>query len=248
MNKVINYVKNGKGIGLLFVLAAAVVMTLGVVFLGKRVYNETRPQIMLIAEDFLPLKVKDGKIVEPAETYKQVSLNFGEDDEALDTLPIVLDTREESGSLPKGEKNGLYIMKDKVYLVSQSKINMYSLPDGVWDVPAFEEFLDYYSGILSGVLTVVFIAAFFLMNLFKALAVAVLGVIGVKVMKADEKVFDFSALMRCSAVLVSVISVAVFCLELYGAGFVSWKLMILLAMGLEWLLIFKDKSGEAEKG
>ena len=57
MEKFVNYVRNGKGIGLLFMLAASVVVTIVMLLVAKNFYGEMRPQALIVANDFLPITV-----------------------------------------------------------------------------------------------------------------------------------------------------------------------------------------------
>ncbi|MBP3688121.1 MAG: DUF1189 family protein [Alphaproteobacteria bacterium] len=240
MLQIINYIKKGKGVGLLIVLAAAVLSTIILMLSGRYVYSQARPQIMLIAQDFLPITVKDGKVVNPVGTYKRNDLGFGKPG---GVFPIVLDTREEISQLPTA-KQGLFLMRDKIYTVSPTQKRIFTWEDGVWDTERFETVLDYFSGIVFGILAIIGAAVFFLMYLFKTWLVSVLGLIGVKVMKKDE-IFDFSVLMRLSAVLVCVMEIISFALNTVLAFSIPGKMIFFLAVALEWLFIGREKADEA---
>lgn len=205
MEKFVNYVRNGKGIGLLFILAASLIVTIIMLLVAKSFYGEMRPQAMLIANDFLPLTVKGGKIVDPADAYKRVDLKFGNTGTEKDNFAVVLDTREPTPSLPKGAQ-GLYIYKDVIYVASANQIRNYDLQDGLWDKDSFEKLLDSVTGIMSGVIGVVLIGILFVVCLFKTFMAAVFGFIAAKVF-GRAKWFDMPSLMRFCAVFISALEI-----------------------------------------
>ena len=74
MDKIINYIKKGRGLGFIFLLAVAVLKTIPIMFEMKSVYADLQPKIMLIADDFLPIKIEKGKYYE--ENYCNCSLTY----------------------------------------------------------------------------------------------------------------------------------------------------------------------------
>lgn len=242
MEKFVNYVRNGKGVGLLFILAASVIATIAMLLAAKGFYNDMRPQVMMVANDFLPITVKGGKIVDPIDTYKRVNLKFGNTGTKKDYFTVVLNTREEAKSLPRGEQ-GLFIYKDMVSVVSQRKTQSYELQDGVWDKDTFESVLDSVVGVMSGVVGIVLIGIWFVVCLFKTFVAAVLGFLAAKVLNR-AKMFDMPALMRFCAVGISSLDVlrwgAVF-LRINLTGYqIFWTVVL-----LEIFYILMEKPSEA---
>ena len=52
MEKFILYIRQGKGIGALFLLAAAVLITMMLAISLRNSYSEAKPEIMLVANEF----------------------------------------------------------------------------------------------------------------------------------------------------------------------------------------------------
>ena len=205
MEKFVQYVKAGKGRGLIFLLAAAVIISfMDVVFL-KQIYRDVEPQIMLAADEILPITVQEGKVVDPVGAYKRVDLKFGDKQDDTDVLPVVLDTREEKSTMPEA-KTGIFVMTDVVYMISPRKIERFYLPDGVWDKDEFKKYVDSFVSMLSLVVTVIMVCFFFLFMFLKTLLVAWLSKVGLKTMqKADLS--DFAGFMRLSAIVVAILDV-----------------------------------------
>jgi len=203
MNKIVNYIRQGKGKGLLFLLAAAVLMTIFTVSFVKYQYNAFRPQLISAMNEMLPITVKNGQIVSPENTYKKVDLKLGEEEASDVMFSLILDTRvSESEISPK--EYGLYFTKDKFYIVSPNKVERRPLSDGVWDKQKAEELLDYFVGALWLTVSLVMLTVLFLVFLIKTLIVVLLGKISFKIFQKKEA-FDFSSFMRLSAIVVAVI-------------------------------------------
>lgn len=240
MEKIINYVRNGKGIGLLFMLAAAVIVTIFMLLVAKNFYGEMRPQALMVANDFLPITVRGGQIVEPADTYKRVNLKFGDTGTAKDYIAVVLDTREEAKALPR-EEPGIFIYKNMISLVSQNKTQSYDLQDGVWDKDSVEKLFDSVVGVLSGAIAVVLIGVLFVVCLFKTFMAAVLGFLAAKVLNRAKQ-FDMQALMRFCAVGISALEVLRWGGTLLGMNFTGFQIFwVVVLIEIFYILMEKPK-------
>ena len=242
MGKIANYIKNGRGNGLLFILAAAVLMTMIFMFEVKDIYKEVEPQIIKAAEDILPVTVENGKIVNPVDVYKQTAIQIGEENGLKALFPIVLDTREEVSQVPT-EKSGLFIMRDIVYVVSENKIERMQLQDGVLDVAKAQEYLDYFMGLMSVISSLVCVLVLYIVVLVRALITAGCGVLSLKAMKKPE-LFSFSALMRASAIFVATVEIICFILSSAGGLALSGFSKLFLEILFMWLYLSKEVKTE----
>ncbi|MBR2274373.1 MAG: DUF1189 family protein [Alphaproteobacteria bacterium] len=239
MEKIVAYILSGKGKGLLFLFAAAVVVTFAGMLALKQFYGEFRPQLLLVADEFLPITVEKGKIVQPLGVYKKVDLKFDESADNADVLPIVLDTQQESSEVPMA-KMGVFIMQDMIYAISPNKIQRIQLTDGVWTKSKIEEMLNSFVGMFSLLISVLMIGFLFVIMLIKTLIVAGIGKLLLKPMQLLNK-FDFSILMRLSAVAVATIEIAAIALSLLiGVGFGILS-RLLLAVLLIMLFLYRQR-------
>lgn len=239
MEQIINYIKNGKGIGALIILAAAVLSTITLMITTRHFYNQVHPQIMLVAQDFLPITVEGGKIVNPVNIHKRIELNLGKNNEVF---PIVLDTRQEVSQTPT-EKQGLFMMRDKIYAFSPTQMRIFNWEDGIWNKQNFDTFLDYFVGIVFGVMAIICTIMLFLVYLFETWVVSVLGLLGVKVMKKTA-FFNFLTLMRLSALLIAVMEVISSILNILLAFSIPGKMIFILALILEGLFIGRENTNK----
>ena len=242
MEKIIQYIKHGKGYGFLFLLAAAVIVSfLGLITL-KHTYGEFRPQLMLIADEFLPITVKDGKIVEPIGVYKKLDLKFGDNENNKDVVPVVLDTRAESSEVPS-DKLGIFIMTDIIYMVTASKIDRLEFVDGKYDKVWAEDFLNKYSHLFFILATVLVIGLFFIIAVIKTLIVAWVEKLIFKNSKKPE-LTDFSLLMRLSAVLVAGIEIIMILLNFATGISIGNLVRILIVILLGYLFLNREEQQE----
>lgn len=237
MEKILNYIRNGRGVGLLFILAASVLITLAIVLLAKDFYAEARVQMMTVAEDFLPLTVEKGIITKPADTYKRVNIDFGKQGNPKDMFSIILNTRD-GVAVSAQDAQGLYLLKNQIYVITPTQMRHYNLQDGVWDMERFKQFADDLAGVIFGAVSVVLICMLFVVCLIKTLAAAALGVVFQKVMKRGE-LFDFSALMRLCAVMVAVLEILRWSGIFAGVNLTGLSVFAVVSV-LEFFFLFKE--------
>lgn len=236
MDKLINYIKNGKGIGALFLMASAVLMTLIMAFMIKDIYAELRPQATLISEDILPLTIKNHKIINKTQIYKQYGLTLGDDNDKT-SFPVIFDTRNDTSEMPKG-KNGIYIMTDAIYMATPSETRRFEFQkDGVIDKASFESLVNYVTNSIYIVVSTILIVIYFFVGLLKATLSALIATFGQRFI-LGEKLFDIKTLMRLSSIATACIELLSFTL-LKGMSFVQFILLVLL---IELIFLHKEKT------
>ena len=206
MEKFILYIRQGKGIGALFLLAAAVLITMMLAISLRNSYSEAKPEIMLVANEFLPLTVKDGQVVQPVDAYKKVDI------ENEDLFSVVLDTRADAKA-PAMNELGIFITKDVVYLSSPNQIKRIQFQDGEFTKENFPEIVDNAVGAVSAIVVLVLLIFFFVTYLIKTGFVVLFMSLILRILKKKELI-STSSLMRLSAVTVAGVEFLVFVLDL----------------------------------
>ncbi len=212
MEKFVLYIKQGKGIGALFLLATAVLVTMIMAISLRNSYSEVKPEIMLVANEFLPLTVKDGKVVYPVDIYKKIDIDLGQQGKPEDLFSVVLDTRVEAKA-PAMNELGIFITKDVVYLSSPNQIKRIQFRDGEFTKENFPEIVDGAVGTVSAIVVLVLLVFFFITYLVKAGFIVLFMALILKFLKRKELV-STSALMRMSAVTVAGVELLVFAADL----------------------------------
>ncbi|MCM1322752.1 MAG: DUF1189 family protein [Acetobacter sp.] len=239
MEKIVNYVRNGKGAGLLFILAASILVTIIMLLVAKSFYGDMRPQAITVAKDFLPITVQGKQIVDPVDTYKRVNLDFGHTGGKSGIFTVVLNTRNDAPRLKKGEQ-GLFIYKDSIQMVTSREVRSYDLQDGVWNLENFEQLLDTVAGAMFAVVGVVLIGILFVICLFKVAVAAFLGVLGQKIM-GKSGTLDMSQLMRLCAILVAGLEVLRWGITLLGGTFTGFQAFIVV-VAMELFFVYREKA------
>lgn len=235
MEKIANYVRKGRGIGFIFLFAAAVLVTLIVTIKFKDFAFYVSDEITKISGDFLPITVDNGKIVSPSNTYIRKELKFGEDKD-IKTFPVVLDTRAETSVIPS-EDYGFFVMTDSIYMIAKNEIKKISLSDGTINQEIFNKKLDATMGSIFFVVSVFFIIVLCFNYLLETLLAAGIGYLFLKSSGKDEK-YEFTSLMRLNSILVALLEVVI------GALFIniSFVTTLLIAVLMQFYYLYKNES------
>lgn len=125
MNKIFNYIKNGRGFGLKFLLLFSLILSLIFSFEVKNLGDKFVPEMQNVADKLLPVKVEKGAIVEPSNEIKSIDVNFGGQ-----IFPIVLDTTVDTID-PIGLKPGIYITRKAMYSIDGRDIRVHDFPSDI---------------------------------------------------------------------------------------------------------------------
>lgn len=237
MEKIINYIKQGKGLGFLFLLATSVLMTIFIMLACKQVYSQLYPQFMSAADEILPITVYNGKIVSPEDTYKRIDIKLGMIDGKSKGFPVVLDTRSDNVDMPQ-EELGLFIMRDVVYVFMKDQVQRIPLQNGELNKSMFEEQLNYLQEIMPLVVSALLVVLFFCVSLIKVLILVFIALIMLK-LKKSERVLTVDVLMRLSAIAIAFIEIIWFLLNCLGFPLL-WFYQFIIALLLIWGFICKE--------
>lgn len=225
MNRLLFYIKNGKGIGILFLLASAVLSTMFIMVSVRSIYTEFKPEIVLVANEFLPITVKDGEIIQPVNAYKKLELDLGNDQNEKNLFPIVLDTRENIEA-PAIGKQGLFITKDTVYLASPEQIKKFKLVDGELTEDNLPQTLDNVVGYVSTWISLLFIVMWGVAYLIKTGIVVLLMRAALYLLK-KQNVINLLPLMRLSSLSVAVVEFVTLIMGRFFYLNLSWVIVLI---------------------
>jgi len=121
MLKLINYIKNGKGIGAIWLLILGAVLAFYTAFKVNKSLPLAIPYVQDLADEFLPIKIEDGKIVDPVETIKKHEYQLGKDHLTL-TLDTTKDVLEEQDMM-----QGIYVTRSYIYTINGKEVRRQAL-------------------------------------------------------------------------------------------------------------------------
>lgn len=154
-------------LGLLAVLAFAVVLAGLATKVASQFVKEVAPDVSAEARNFLPITLENGEVVEPADAL--IRKTYGGEDGAFD---VVLNTQVAELGVEDIQTPGVYVSRKVVYVVSQEKTELRSL-EAVPDFRLDEDKLDAARQWLDGKLGVALFLVIFL-ALFVFVSVAIL--------------------------------------------------------------------------
>ena len=215
MINVANYIKFGRGIGarwlLLYALVVAIILGISVKMLG----NYAAPHLQSVADQLLPIKIENGVIVEPENVVKAVKLDIDE----LNEFPIILDTTIDTVDT-LGLRDGIYIAKKAVYIVSREQTKIYAFKDSMY-LPK-GDYIDLFKTVSVYVAWVFGLFALVgLFVLYLALT-AFYAIFAVVLSKACKIFLDYPAAMRMTSLVYIATSVLMAVLRISGIGTPLW--------------------------
>ncbi len=192
MNKILNYIKAGRGIGAKFLLIYAFIVAIVYASSVKIMGNEIVPVLQNAADQLLPIKIENGTIVEPADTIKSIRLALPEVN-----FPFILDTTVDNIDTTD-LKDGIYISKKAIYFVNKKQTKSYNFEDSLTLEKAdytdmFRKFATYVS-VICGIFAFVFL---YILYLAFTCFYALFAMAFTKMFKIS---LDYAASMRLSAV------------------------------------------------
>lgn len=209
MNKIFDYVKNNRGIGALILLTLALVYSIYYTIVTSNLIDYSIPYVQNGINEIAPLKIENGKVVVPADTYKKVKLVK----EAPNSPYVVIDTTTDVMDV-RGKPVGIYLTRSNLYTITPSQTRVREL------VGSFElEQKDYTEvmeasvkwialGILVG-FTISLFVMYMLLMLFYSLVIKIAEAVTGKKLSFDES-------MRLNTVLFTGVSLVCFILGLIG--------------------------------
>lgn len=230
MKKILNYVANAQGLGIRYLLLFSLILS---VFLGLFIRfagTDYIPYAQNLADQMLPVKVENGKIVDPVNTVRQAHLNISGEEIKL---PFILNTTVDKLN-PSRLSDGIYITRTAVYSINKNQIRINEL-EGNFELPR-ADYTEAFTSLLgwTAVICAVFGAAFiflflFILSIFYATCAYFLAA-------AMKKKFSFDLRMRSS--VISLLTVYVVLYGLASIGITSGKPAFFLAvMILEYFLL-----------
>lgn len=239
MNKILNYIANGKGLGLKFVLLFAFVVSIIFAVIIKVEGTKMVPYAQSITNQILPIKVENGVVTDPQDTLKVV--NVGVDKDGKSVFSITIDTRVDTLDTAQ-LNNGVYLTATNIYIVGQNEVRVKKL---VGDVdlqqgdytPKFNQMINWFSLGFSIFATAILFVFYYVLIVIYAFCAFIVA-------KINSKKFEFDLRMRLSTLCV--IATYIVSIALAFAGINMSKIIFFVAViALEWMIIKKLNSNKA---
>lgn len=196
MEKLKNYILNGKGIGAIVLLCTALIFSSYYTWVITKGAQFSVPYVQQIIWDAAPISIVDGTVVVPENTIKEINL-FGEGDEAF---PFVIDTTTDTldaSKLPMG----LYLTRSYFYSVQDDGAKSRRL-SGAFELPK-DDYTDYLYKSIKWVGLASFIIGFIFFFVKYLLLVLFYSFVAFLAEVLNKTTLDFDVKMRLNSVLLS---------------------------------------------
>ena len=197
MKKIINYIAGGQGLGIKFTALLALLLSIVFGATVKVMGSDAVPYAQQIADQMLPIKVVNGQIVEPADTYKVVHLRFNEDSDPY-PIPLVLDTTSDVLDINMLDP-GIYVTRSNIYFAKEHEVRTYKLANDNFELPR-SDYTGFFRSVLNWTAVFVFVFAFAAMFLLYFVLCLFYSVCAVPLAAILGKKTDFDSRMRLSTV------------------------------------------------
>lgn len=232
MKKITNYILNGQGLGMKFLVALSVLISL-IFAITIRVQGAYYiPYAQEIAEQMLPIKVVNGQIVEPLNTFRMAQVHIEGRNTPL-ALPLVLDTRV-SNLDANLLHQGIYVTRTNIYTVNKNQVKVIKI-EGDNYIPygdytdVFKNWLNW-TAIICGIAGIVILfVMYFIMTMFYALCTQIVA-------KLARRHMSFDSRMRLSAVVLTATYILFIPLGWLGINSTLLFLAVMLST-LSWFVV-----------
>ncbi len=233
MEKLLNYIKNGRGVGIKWLLLFSLIITIFLTINLKLVGDETFvPTAQKIADEFLPIKIENGIITDPVDTIKTYTILVGDENNNPQQIDIIMDTALDTLDMSK-IKNGIFITKNALYTIANNQIEIYKFEDSIY-LPK-DDYTEFFSSILNWSIAFLFVFGFIGLFIFYLLATLFYAGCSYAVSLLLKKKFEFNLRMRLSMFSFIVTYTVFIFLSLFG--FSSWLIFFIAVIALEGLIL-----------
>ena len=228
MNKILNYIKNGRGYGLKFLILYSLLLSVIFAFQIKGLGDDFVPEMQNAADKILPIKIENGAIIEPNNEIKSVNLNFGGI-----IFPFVLDTTVDTID-PIGLKPGIYVTRKALYSVSDKDTRVVDFQQNMDLLQG--NYVSLFKKVVWAVTIITALIGWFIPFLGYALCAILYAFCGKLVAKCKKMPINFATAMRLSVVCYFATLLLLLVLGLFGL-WLSFGLISLAVILLEYLVL-----------
>jgi len=241
--RIINYVAKGQGIGARWLLLFSFILSIVFAVFVKIGANTLVPHAQDIADQLLPIRIENGIVVEPADTYKEINLGGTTGDQSF---RIVVNTLEDDLD-PSTLGQGFFITRTHLYGINNNQIRYTKLEGDLFLEKG--DHTDLFKKVAFWAAVVMFPFAFIFVFIWCFILVLFYATVGLIWNIIFKKKFDFDFRMRLSTLAFLATYVVFFCLGFLGIS--SRWLFFFAVLALQALVCSKlaapENAGKAEK-
>lgn len=231
MNKLINYIQKGKGIGALILLGLAAVYAVYYSSMITYAAKASIPYVQKVVSDIAPIKIENGVVVYPAETIKEVNLVSN----GAANLDFVIDTTRDELNTANLD-TGFYLARTHFYSVSNREVRSRAL-EGSFEIEN-QDYTPLMEDSLKWIWCFAFVFVIFCGFIWFLLFAMFCSLFATLITAIYKKDMPFDSKMRMNAVLLSLVSLGFLGFGLLGINLS--KLLFGALMVLLQLIVVKE--------
>lgn len=192
MNKILNYIQNGRGLGIKIILILTLIISTYVSVAVKTGGTDLIPYAQQIADQMLPIKVENGVIVDPVDTIRTATLG-----DSGFTLPFVIDTTTDTLDTSK-LKQGVCLSRTTLYTVNNNEVRIKKL-QGSFELPQ-QDYTDFFNSVLNWIAVISFVLVMIFGFLSYFITCLIYALCAILVAKLTKNTYSFDQRMRLSVI------------------------------------------------
>lgn len=236
MNKFASYIVNGQGIGARFMFLLAFILALQTGWLIRESGMRFIPQAQMISDQFLPLKIENGEVVEPQNAVKNIYIPLV----GSEGMRLQLDTTRDTFDAAE-LKTGIYLSRTALYTVNGNDVKISRFDQNV-ELPK-KDYRDFFLRVINWTGFFMVISATGVLFLFYLFMTLLYNTLLIPIARLAGRRYDFDQRMRLSAIAVT----AAFLLRwllgavVYMLSFPAALLLVIVFQGLLLLQLAKTE-------
>ena len=230
MNRLINYIINGQGWGLKLILIYSLILAMVGGFNIKRIGDNMIPSAQEIAYKILPIKIEQGRIINPSGFEGQFNLNLSSKLPDF-KFPFVMNTNVDTLDV-KNLKEGIYLTRSSLYTVTNGQVRVAELSDTL-EIPQ-GDYTDFFQKVVNyTTLALIFVMSIILFA-FWSIASLFYSIIAWAITKIFKRRSTFAIRMRLSVCGIILIHTICYIISSRGSVIDSQivSILIMLFMGI----------------
>lgn len=234
MKRIINYIINGDGFGVKYLLIYSFLAAALFSVYYKNFADTLIPYAQETADQLLPIKIVNGQVVEPLNTIKKGIFKISSD--PVIQYPIIINTTVDSLN-PTALPDGTYLTRTTLYTVNGNQTKISSLQQETIDLPkadysdSFRKFINYSILVIALIALPSFFLIFFILSLFYSLTAWIIA----ELMRRKP---PFDLRMRLSACGIILLYTLAYLVNFTGSQ-LSGTLIFVLMLVFQSLFIYR---------
>ena len=225
MKKILNYITSGTGFGIKFILIITVIASITTALNLRNKARIAIPFAQQTADKLLPITIRNNVITDPADAFRDATVNLGTFNGQPMFLPIILDTTVDSLEATK-LPDGVYLTRKYIYIVNNNQIRTTQYPESL--KLEKQDYTEVFSDFLNQMAFYVWIFCAIGLFIFYFLSAIIFAFTAWLLSRLFRKKIDFDSRMRLSILSMFAVYMLAFFANTLGLPIPGFGLFIMM--------------------